>query len=164
MVSRTRIPDDKANGKSRRRPADQTWVALKQVWRAFARRVPELQADLSCHAAAQFDRARLALSHTATRAVSAILLLICVAALFATAAVLVAVGAAGGVAAALSGNVWLANLITGMAVLVLLCSAIGIRGRVKRSRRWRLLQARYERHEARHAAMAQALRRGSEDQ
>src|SRR5689334_17888549 len=121
MVTRTRFRGaDNANGPSARNgagsrtpPADAPWAALQKAWRAFGKRVPELRDDLSCYAAAQVDRARLSVSQAVSRVLSGILLVIAVAAIFTIAAALTIAGIAGGVAAALAGNVWLANVITG---------------------------------------------------
>lgn len=165
MVRRVRLPDSvKANGptaegngkKPRGRPADEAWVALKKAWRSAGKRVPEMSDDLRCYAAVQADRARLAVSQVGTRVVSGMLRVIALAVVLATGTWLVIVGIAGGVASALGGNVWLANLVTGMAALVLLLAAIVISGRVRRSQRLRRLTRRYARHEARQRSMPQS--------
>ncbi len=153
MVTRRRFAQsDMANGPPGRpevsKPhgpsTDSRWGELKQAWRAIGERVPELGADVSRYAAVQADRARLAISQVVTRAVTGILLMIAFGAFFATAASLLIVGIAGGVAQALDGNVWLANLITGTATLSLLSGAILVGVQVHRGNRLRRLQRRYE--------------------
>lgn len=165
MVKRTWFPGSgEANGpggqttgnRRRRRQADLHWAAMQRALGAFGKRLPELREDLSCYAAVQADRARLAASNVTSSLVSGILQIVAIAAIFATAASLLIVGIAGGLASALHGNLWLADLITGAAALLALGSAIAITvGRRKRTR-MRLLQRRYRDHEARDRAMADA--------
>lgn len=164
MVTRTPFPGSAktdgrsahANGsKPRERPTDELWVALKRAWRAVGKRVPEMRDDLSCLAAVQADRARLAVRQIVTRMMSTILLVIAMAAVFATAASLVIVGISGGVASVLHGNIWLANIITGMAALILLFGALAISVRVRRRRRLHRLRRRYERYDARQRSTVQ---------
>ena len=158
MVTRSRSEDSatrtarSSDGSRDAQPTEQTeapWASLKKAWGALGKHVPGLGDDVACYAAVQVDRVRLAVSQIVSRAVSRILLVISFAAVFATATSLLIVGAAGGVASALGGNVWLANVITGVGVLVLLISTIAISVRVHRGKRLRELARRYERHEAR---------------
>jgi hypothetical protein len=127
---------------------------MKQGLGAVGKRLPEMGEDLSCYAAVQTDRARLAVSRLVTRLVASILQIIAVAAVLATAASLLIVGIAGGLASALEGNVWLANIITGAAALIVLCGAIAVSVGGQRRTRLRHLQRRYRGHEARDRRMA----------
>lgn len=132
---------------------DLTWAAVKRALGAVGKRLPEMREDLACYAAVQADRARLALSHTTSRVISGILQIVAVATIFATAISLLIIGVAGGVRAALDGNAWLANLITGAAALIALCGTIFAVIRGRHRRRWRELQRRYRSHEARDRMM-----------
>ena len=162
MVVRTRFPESEKTHAASARPEraktrtwpDGPWAALKRAWRAVGTRIPEMRDDLSCYAAVQADRVRLAASQIVTRVVFGLLLVIAAAVVFANAVSLVIVGTAGGVASALDGNVWLANLITGAAALVVLLLAIALSVRVRSSKRRRRLERRYQRHEARQRAVS----------
>lgn len=142
--------------KSRQRSAGASWTALERAWRAFGKRIPEMRSDLNCYAAVQADRARLAGAQVVGRVILAVFLLTATGGVFCIGTSLVIGGIAGGLASALHGNVWLANLITGAAALLLLGAVIAICVRAERNRRLRRLQRRYERHEARHRAMPAA--------
>jgi len=165
MVTRNRFsesdtadgPEEGAGGSKRpKSSAGDAWAAMRKAWSSVGKRIPEMRDDLSCYAAVQVDRARLAVSQVVTRIVFGVLLMIAAGAVVAIAAYLLIVGIAGGVAAALDGNVWLANLITGLAVFALLFGAITMAVVVSRRNRLRRLQVRYARHVARQRAMAAA--------
>jgi hypothetical protein len=143
-------------GKSGRPPSDLPWAALKKAWRAFGIRLPEMRDDLSCYVSVQTDRVRLAGAQFVTRVASGLLLVLGVAAVFAIAVSFAIGGIAGGLAAALDGKIWLADLITGTAAIVALCAGLAIYAQVRRTVRMRRLEHRYERHAARQRAMAKA--------
>ena len=163
MVVRNRFPKtaraadgasapDRAQARSKAR-GDDPWTALKKAWRALGKRLPELKEDLSCYAAVQVDRVRLSASRVLIGAAYGILAVIAAAAVLFTAVSFLIAGIAGGIASALGGNVWLANLITGAAVLVSLASAVAIGLRIYNGKRRRRLEQRYKRYEARQFAM-----------
>lgn len=139
------------------RLADSPIAAMKQAWSAVGKHLPEMREDLLCQASVQVDRVRLAASQALTGVASSLLQFLAVAVVLATAMSLLLVGAAGGLAVALHGNVWLANLITGSAALLVLWSAIALVARNSKRQRMRRLQRRYRRHEAgdRHLASAE---------
>jgi hypothetical protein len=167
MVARTRFtkadtPDPAAGGSQPRGKHDElSWAAVMQALGAVGKRLPEMREDLSCYVAVQADRARLAVSQTTSRVMSSILQVVAFAVIFATAAWLLIIGVAGGVAAALDGNVWLANLITGAAALIALWSVIAIVLGSRRRRRWRDLKLRYRSHEARDREMHETADQGA---
>jgi hypothetical protein len=101
----------------------------------------------------QVDRARLAFTRVVAGVVRSFFVTIAIAGILATAASLLVVGIAGGIAAALDGKVWLAQVITGAGVLVLIAAAIAISARVQAGRRLRRLARRYERYDARQQSM-----------
>jgi hypothetical protein len=141
------------NGNSRRPSSNASWAPLQKAWRALGTRLPELRSDLSCLAAVQVDRARLAFTRVVAGVVRSFFVTIAIAGILATAASLLVVGIAGGIAAALDGKVWLAQVITGAGVLVLIAAAIAISARVQAGRRLRRLARRYERYDARQQSM-----------
>jgi hypothetical protein len=154
MVTRNRFPrpdqERRArpappNGATNSKPAE-SWAALRTAFGAFGRRLPEIRDDLSCYASVQADRARLAMSQAGSRVAASILQLVVVGAVCATAATLVIVGIAGGVAILLQGNVWLANTATGAATLLVLTAAFAGRNRLRSRQRMQRLQRRYEAH------------------
>lgn len=136
-----------------RKAAGASWAEWQRAWRALGKRLPEMRADLSCYAAAQTDRVRLLANQLLTRVVTNVLLAVAVAALFISAAWMVIVGVAGGMATVLDGRVWLANLLTGAGTLVLLFATIAVTIAVRRGQRRRRLERRYLRHEIRQVAM-----------
>lgn len=151
MVTKTRFASaDKppgakpeANGKHDRRSADGAWSAMQRALGALGRRLPEMRQDLSCYTAVQVDRARLAAANLVTSVAARVLQLLAAAAVSIVAVYLLIVGIAGGVATALQGRVWLANLITGAGTLTLLAIALAIGAGSRRRRRMRRLQRRY---------------------
>jgi hypothetical protein len=132
------------------------WDSMHRALGALGTRLPEMREDLSCYAAVQADRARLAASHVGTRAVSSILQVVAVAAIFATSASLLLLGIAGGLASVLRGNIWLANPITGSSALIALGSVIAITIASRKRARLRELQDRYRAYEARSRATTDA--------
>lgn len=151
MVTRIRPPrSDQMGGPNRRGQAgpkpNGTPGDVGRIWRSLVRHIPRLREDLAWYATAQGDRARLIVTRFVTRAAFGILLLITASALLAVAGAFVIAGAAGGVAAALDGKTWLANLITGIATLALLFAAIAIAIKSNRRQRLARLRRRYERH------------------
>lgn len=137
-------------------PADDPWTALKKAWRSVGTRLPELQKDARCYAAVQIDRVKLAATKTATAVALGIFGLFAGVALFAIAFIVLLQGVVGGLAAALDGNTWLASLITGAAVLVLMFGSIAFVLRRQRAGRLRRLEERYECHMSRHRATVAA--------
>jgi len=124
---------------------DATWAGLRRAWRAIGLRVPRMRAELSRYAAARADLLRRSAARAGEHVVHAILVVVAIAAVLATATVLTIVGVAGGVAAALDGNVWAANLLTGGGVLGLLCVYFAIVRGARRAGRLRRLHQRYAR-------------------
>ncbi len=152
MVVRIRTQrSDKASAGRAERPfrgrPHNSLAGIGRAWRSLSRRLPELRDDLAWYATAQGDRARLLVSRLATRAMFGVFLLIAAAALFAISAAFVIGGAAGGVTAALGGNSWLANLITGSVALIALFGGIALVVGAKRRKRFARLERRYRRHQ-----------------
>ena len=139
-----REPGERRHREPRQPSAEPAWTGLRRAWRAIGGRIPELRDDAASYVALHADRARLAASQVVTRAVVGVLALIAAAALLATAAALALVGIAGGIASALDGNLWLANVITGMGVILLLSGVIAFRVRMQGRQRLRRLQRRYD--------------------
>lgn len=141
--NRPRRPD-----RQRPRPsagaADTPPSALHTALGALGKRLPELRSELANYAGLQSERARLALTRTASRAARGLFVAVAVAAGVATATTLAVVGAADGVAEALGGHRWLANGITGVAVLAALFALIARRERATSRRRLQALRRRYE--------------------
>ena len=160
MVTRTETPPSGSTerkssaprGKPRRDGSD-TLRSLRAAWRRIERGIPELKDDLICIATAKADQARLAGRRAAASIVRGIALGIVGVAVLVTAATLVIDGIAGGIAAALDGNTWLANLITGGGIVLLAVVLASVHGRSQRAARLRRLEERYARHDARQRAM-----------
>jgi hypothetical protein len=131
------------------RPSVAPWTKLQKAWRAIGKRVPELRDDLTCLATVQVDRARLAGSQIATALASRILVAVAFVAVFIVAASTMIAGVAGGIAVALQGNLWLANVITGIGTMVVLGGVISWRGWQENGRRLRQLEDRYQRRGSR---------------
>ena len=155
MVRRTRSqevpgarPAAQADGAPRpRRPRDESGRGLLTAWRAARKRVAGMRGDLSCYATVQVDRARLVTSQAIARVVSTAILVLVLTGVLIAAAILTIVGVAGGVAAGLGGNLWLANLITGLGTLLLLGAALGISARLNRRKRTEKMLQKYARYE-----------------
>jgi hypothetical protein len=151
MVTKTRFasadkaagPQPDANGKHARRSTDGAWSAMQHALGALGRRLPEMRQDLSCYTAVQVDRLRLAGANLVTSVATRVLQLLAAAAVLTVAVYLLMAGVAGGVATALQGKVWLANLITGAGTLTVLALAFAIGAGSRRRRRLRRLQRRY---------------------
>lgn len=137
-------------------------LPLLRAWRALGRRLPGLREDLACQAMVQADLLRMAGSRWLLRLAGAGLLAIVVATTFAITAGLLFTGIAGGLAEALEGRIWLANVLTGAVGLVLLAAAIAIGLRVRKRRRLQRLVRRYERFTARQQATAAAVAAGAD--
>jgi len=160
MVTRDRLrevepaddPTPTGTGSPPRQSPGFPWPELQKAWQAFGKHVPEMREDLSCYASVQVDRVRLAVAGAVTKLAFAILAMIAAAAVFATATSLLIVGVAGGLAAALDGKVWLANLLTGAIVLGLFGGAIALGAAALKRGRLQRLQQRYARHEQRQRA------------
>ncbi len=155
MVRRTRfqeVPGARATAPTdgaprRRRARDESWRGLLTAWRAARKRVASLRGDLSCYASVQVDRARLATSQAIVGVISTMLLGLVLTGVAVAAATLTMVGAAGGVAAGLNGNLWLGNIITGLGTLILLGTSIAIGARWNRRKRIDRLARKYARYE-----------------
>ncbi len=135
-----------AEARPRRDTRGDAKSSIRLIWRAFGRRLPELRDDLNCYVGAQTDRVRLAGSQWATRVATAVVHTVVGLTVLATGAVLVILGVAGGIATALDGKVWLANIITGAATLLVLTAVTAVRAEFLRKGRLRLLKQRYEPH------------------
>lgn len=171
MVTRSHIPPAdrfaRADAARRRQRADDgLWTALTKAWRNVQRRLPELREDAKVYAAVQRDRVSLAATNVAVSAARGVLLLLVAGALFVTAATLTVLGIAGGLAAALGGNTWLANLLTGIGTLALLLGGVQFAIRTMRQRRLAALRRRYAPADARDRAMTRerAERAATENQ
>ena len=142
MVTRNRVrrPDRRRP----RPPADSPPGALHTALGALGKRLPEIRTELANYASLQAQRARLAVARTASRAARGLLVAVIVTAGVATATTLAVVGAADGVAEALGGHRWLANGITGVAVLAALFAFLALRERAASQRRLQALRRRYE--------------------
>jgi len=172
MVSRARVSAAKnSNGHTakppgdgqRPRAAEPPLAAFRQAWRSIGRRLPQMKKDVSCYAAAHADRARLSMSRMVRRLAWHALLIIAVASTFAMALWLVMIGVAGGIASALDGNLWLANLITGAGVLLLLAGSTVLSIQIQRASRLRRLERRYEGHATRHDDVTPTNANGAEN-
>lgn len=154
MVNRTRRTGaPEARPVNRLRPhTDDPWTALKKAWQSVGSRLPELGKDARCYAAVQIDRAKLAATKAGTAVALGIFGLFAGVALFAIAFIVLLQGVVGGLAAALDGNTWLASLITGAAILLLMFGSIAFALRRMAAGRLRRLEERYECHSARHRA------------
>src|SRR5687768_1524431 len=94
MVTRSRLreseptddPTSAATGQATPQPAGFPWPELRKAWRAVGKHLPEMREDLSCYAAVQVDRVRLAIAQAVTKLAFGILLMIAAGAVFATAA------------------------------------------------------------------------------
>jgi hypothetical protein len=132
MVTKTRFasadkaagPQPDANGKHARRSTDGAWSAMQHALGALGRRLPEMRQDLSCYTAVQVDRLRLAGANLVTSVATRVLQLLAAAAVLTVAVYLLMAGVAGGVATALQGKVWLANVITGAGTLTVLAPPV----------------------------------------
>ena len=157
MVTRTRPTRPSSppgNGADRaKRPEGpshrRSFADIGKVWRAFARRIPEIRSDIGWYAAVQRDRARSVVSRLVLQVAIGVLGLIAVSTLFAIAASVAVAGAAGGVAALLGDRPWLGNLLTGITMLAILCGGTILWFRSHRNERMRRLVRRYERQGAR---------------
>lgn len=172
MVSRARVETAKnANGHAastpgagqRPRPAEPPLAAFRLAWRSIGRRLPQMRKDVSCYAAAHADRARLSVARMLRQLASQVLLVIAVASTFAAALWLLLTGVAGGIASALDGNLWLANVITGAGVLLLLAGSIALSSQIHRASRLRRLRQRYESHTTRRDEVPPTDARGAEN-
>lgn len=129
---------------------------LLHAWRIAGRRLPELRNELSWLAAVQADRARLAVAAVVRRLIFHVLVALTGAAVFAIAAAKLLEGVAGGVAQALGGSVWLANLLTGLVALIgVLLGVVGFE-RSRSARRLRDLQRRHAHFADRDRALSAA--------
>lgn len=126
---------------------------LKTAWKSLEASLPGLEQDLKCYAMAQADRARIAVRDKAGSIARAAVLAVVALVVVISAIVLAIDGIAGGLTVALDGRAWLANLITGTGLVLLLAAAAGIRARAQRKQRLRRLAKRYARHDARQRAM-----------
>ena len=142
MVTRNRLrrPDRHRP----RPPAETPPGALHSALGALGKRLPELRTELANYAGLQAQRARLVVARTASRAARGLLVAVAIAAGVATATTLAIVGAADGVAEALGGHRWLANGITGVAVLAALFALLATFERTASRRRLQALRRRYE--------------------
>lgn len=155
MVRRTRsheVPGARSPSQTegvprRRRSRDESGLGLLTAWRVARKRVAAMRGDLSCYASVQVDRARLATSQAIAGVVSTTILILVLTGVVIAAATLTMVGAAGGVAAGLGGNVWLANLITGLGTLILFGVASTIIIWLNRRKRIDRLTRKYARYE-----------------
>lgn len=149
-----------ASGDAGEQSHGDTWRGLQAAWHRIQRGIPELKDDLTCYATAQADRARFAVSRALTSVVRAIAIGVVAIAVVVAAAVLTIDGIAGGLAEALDGRVWLANLITGVGIAALLLAAAALRSRAGRNARLRRLAQRYARHDARQRDVEQRAMEG----
>lgn len=150
-----RPADADATGRPRR-AAQPPKNAFEQAWRSAGRRLPELRNELSWYAAVQADRARLAVGGVVRRIVLGVLLGLVGAAWFGIAAARLLEGIAGGLATALDGNLWLANVVSGATALLVLLGGAAWFERHRRNRRMQALQQRHARFEARDRALTAA--------
>jgi hypothetical protein len=122
-----------------------------------------MRKDVSCYAATHADRARLSMSRMLRRLALHVLLITATASTFAAALWLLLIGVAGGIASALDGNIWLANLITGAGALLLLAGSIAVSVQIHRASRLRRLKRRYEGHATRHDDVPPTNAKGAEN-
>ncbi len=140
---RTSSSHARPNGSERRRHAtDRAFSSLQLVWRAVARRLPEIGRGAAWYASVQGERGRAALHAIAERLLKAMLGIVAVAAVIAIATALLLQGVAAGVATALGDRVWLADALTGAVALAMVGTGISITIGLRQGRRLRRLRDR----------------------
>lgn len=158
MVTRTRFTESarvdgdrasKPEARRRRPRGPSPWLQIRRGLAALRTQLPEMWQDISCLLSVQVDRARLFGNRLATRAIVGLLGAVVLVAVLVTAATVFVLGIAGGVTAALQGKVWLADLITGAGVLLLVGAALAVALAAARKKRLRALHRRYRAHDIR---------------
>src|SRR5262245_9386035 len=91
-------------------PRPRPWSTFQKAWRAVGQRVPELRDELRLLAAVQMGRVRLAGSQMVMGLVARIAMAVVLLVVFLIALSMGIDGIAGGIAVALEGKVWLANI------------------------------------------------------
>lgn len=133
-------PDNRADAG---RPEETLSKSLLRVWRVLKTRVPRIRKDVSLYANLQVDRVRTAAASVVLKAITAVLMLIIVAAVLATGSTLVVLGIAGGLTTLLDGQAWLAYLITGLGTIGGLVLVFMLLAAHQKSKRMRALKRRY---------------------